>query len=82
MHAIEATLDKGKLVLNEPLPSNIKSAKVIILLEDVPEVALPAQILTPQAVSSEQDFESLSIASFFGGESDENTDWERYFGLK
>lgn len=82
MHAIEATLDHGKLLLSEPLPAGVKSARVIILVEDAPSLAMPAQVLTPQAVSAEQEFEALSLAGFYDNDSDQNVDWEQYFGLK
>ena len=82
MHAIEATLDHGKLLLSEPLPANVNSARVIILVEDAPSLAMPAQVLTPQAVSAEQEFDALSLAGFVDRATDENVNWERYFGLK
>ena len=40
------------------------------------------RILTVRVISSEEDFESLGIASFFEKQRDESVDWDEYFDVK
>ena len=83
MHAIEATLENGSITLLEPLPAHIHKARVVILFEDaLPAAAVPAAILKSISPSAEAQFDALALAAWADDSVDENTDWERHFGLK
>ncbi len=81
MQAIEGTLDDGRLTLFSPLPTGIHRARVVVLVEDAPAPALPAQELRETPVLAENEFSALSLAAWADDSIDEDVDWEAYFEL-
>ena len=85
MLAIKAYYSNGRIELIEPMPEHIHSAElniVVIPSELKSEVIIPADTSQVTKKSSEDDFKSIGMASFFDSEDDSDVDWEECFGLK
>lgn len=85
MIAISADYKDGKITFIEPMPIQIRKAKLTIVVEpeDEPEkISIPAQEFMVMEKSSESDYKLIGLNSFFDTEDDKNINWEDYFGLK
>ncbi len=67
MLAVKGYYEKGIIELLEPLPAEIQSAELTI-------VVIPK--------NAEDDFKQISLNAFLNSEDDADVDWEDYFGLK
>ena len=67
MLAVKGYYEKGIIELLEPLPAEIQSAELTI-------VVIPK--------NTEDDFKKISLNAFLNSEDDADVDWEDYFGLK
>ena len=84
MLAIKAHYHQGRIEFIEPMPTDILSAElniIVIPLAGKTETAIPADEYM-QARSSEEEFKQIGLSAFFDTEDDCNVDWEDYFGLK
>lgn len=85
MLAIKAKYNKGRVQFIEPMPANIVSAELNIIVipsEKKVEGVIPADEYFLQARSSEEEFKHIGLAAFFDTDDDANVDWEECFGLK
>ena len=85
MITIKAYYKDGKITLIEPIPAQIRKAKLTIMIEpeDKPDVrAIPAQEFMVMEKDSEAEYKLIGLNSFFDTEDDKNINWEDYFGLK
>lgn len=85
MLAIKARYNQGRIELIEPMPANILSAELNIIVipsEIKVENAIPADEYHVRTRSSEEEFKQIGLAAFFDTDDDVNVDWEDCFGLK
>jgi len=85
MLAIKAQYNKGRIDLIEPMPADILSAElniVVIPFEKKVETIIPADEHHIRTQSSEEEFKKIGLAAFFDTDDDSNVDWEDCFGLK
>lgn len=85
MLAVKACYEDGRIVLIEPVPPNIKKAKLIIIIDFEEETIDNYMLLNNCSIFkpySEEDFQALGLFNFFDTKDDANIDWEVYFGLK
>ncbi len=85
MLAIKAQYNLGRIELIEPMPANILSAELNIIVipsEKKAEAVIPSDAYHVQMRSSEQEFKQIGLAAFFDTDDDANVDWEDCFGLK
>ncbi len=76
MIAIKGVYENEQIKLYDKIPSYIKKAKLIVIIE-------PEEIEKKINISeSEDDFRLLGVYNFFNTEDDKNIDWEECFGLK
>jgi len=86
MLAIKAKYEKGHIQLLEPMPPDIESAELHVIV--IPEsrgqsnLNISAQEYRVQPGNSEAEFKAIGLAAFFDTEDDANIDWEEHFGLK
>jgi limonene-1,2-epoxide hydrolase len=84
MLAIKARYNRGIIELLEPIPADIISAElniVVIPSEPKEETVIPQDSNHTCVRSSEEEFKLIGLAAFFDTEDDANVDWEDYFGL-
>jgi hypothetical protein len=67
MLTVKGYYEKGTIKLLEPLPTEIRSAELTIMV-------------TPK--NTEEDFKQISLNAFLNSEDDADIDWEDYFGIK
>ena len=85
MLAIRAQYSAGRIELIEPMPANILSAELNIIVipsEKTNETTIPAAEYHVRRKSSEEEFKQIGLAAFFDTDDDANVDWEAYFELK
>ena len=85
MIAVKALYDQGRIEFIEPIPANIATAElniVVIPSDSISAVGNPADTLRVRGKSSEEDFKEIGLAAFFDTDDDTNVDWEDYFGLE
>ena len=85
MLVLKANYDKGVITLIEPMPENIKTAKLTVVVENIDndeKLVIPANEYTSTAKESEAEYKLIGLHSFFDTEDDKNINWEDYFGLK
>lgn len=85
MLAIKARYNRGRIELIEPIPADIISAELNIIIipsEEKAETAIPAGEYHVSTRASEEEFKQIGLAAFFDTNDDANVDWEDYFGLK
>ena len=84
MIAIKANYKDGKITFIEPMPVQIKKAKLTIVVEpdtDPEKLTIPAQEFMVREKDSESEYKLIGLNSFFDTEDDKNINWEDYFGL-
>ncbi len=85
MIAIRADYKDGKITLIEPMPEQIRSAKLTIVVEpenDPEKITIPDKEFIVMEKDSETEYKLIGLNSFFNTEDDKNINWEDYFGLK
>ncbi len=85
MLAIKANYIDGKITFIEPMPVQIKKARLTIVVEpenDFEKTPIPAQQFIVLEKDYESEYELIGLKSFFDTEDDKNINWEEYFGLK
>lgn len=85
MLAIKAHYHQGRIEFIEPMPADILSAELNIIVipsKSIAETAIPADEYDKRTDSSEEEFKQIGLAAFFDTDDDFNVDWEDYFGLK
>lgn len=84
MLAIKAQYNAGRIELIEPMPADILSAELNIIVipsEKANETAIPDAMYHARRRSSEEEFRQIGLAAFFNTEDDADVDWEAYFEL-
>jgi len=71
MIAVKAIYENGQISFSEPIPENIKKAKLTVVIE-------PDDLIAER----ETDFSRMGIVNFFGSDDDRQVDWEDHFGIK
>jgi len=85
MLAIKGYYKQGHIELAEPMPADIQSAElniVVIPAQNSGRPAIPAEDYCVQRHTSEEEFKQIGLASFFDTDDDAKVDWEECFGLK
>ena len=85
MLAIKAQYNKGCIELLEPMPVNILSAElnIIVIPSEIKVTnAIPSDEYHVRTRTSEEEFRQIGLAAFFDTDDDANVDWEDCFGLK
>ena len=85
MLAIKAQYSQGRIEFIEPMPANIQSAELNIIVipsEKYAKVTIPADEYQARTRSSEEEFKQIGLAAFFDTDDDASVDWEDCFGLK
>ncbi|MCK9362303.1 MAG: hypothetical protein M0P74_01690 [Syntrophales bacterium] len=85
MLAIKAQYKAGRIELIEPIPADILSAELNIIVipsEETNETTIPAAEYHARRRSSDEEFKQIGLAAFFDTNDDANVDWEAYFELK
>ena len=85
MLALKARYNLGRIELLEPIPADIVSAELTIIVipsEKTNETKIPAEEAQLRGRSSDDGFKQIGLAAFFDTEDDADVDWEDYFGLK
>lgn len=85
MLAIRAQYNAGRIELIEPIPADILSAELNIIVipsEKMNETTIPAAEYHLRGRSSDEEFKQIGLAAFFDADDDANVDWEEYFELK
>ena len=85
MLAIKAQYIHGRIEFIEPIPADILSAELnIIVIPSVinVETAIPSDEYLVRIRTSEEEFKQIGLAAFFDSDDDANVDWEDCFGLK
>lgn len=85
MIAIRADYIDGKITFIEPMPVQIRKAKLTIVVEpeNEPEkISIPEKEYMVMEKDSEAEYKLIGLHSFFDTEDDKNINWEDYFGLK
>lgn len=85
MIAIRADYKDGKITFIEPMPDQIKTARLTIVVEpdyESPGINIPDKEFKVMEKDSETEYKLIGLHSFFDSEDDKNIDWEDYFGLK
>ncbi|MBU1858269.1 MAG: hypothetical protein KKC28_14925 [Verrucomicrobia bacterium] len=85
MLAIKGYYRQGHIELAEPIPSDIQSAElkiVVIPSQDSGKSAIPADAYHVRCHTSEKEFKQIGLTAFFDTDDDVHVDWEKYFGLK
>lgn len=85
MLTIKGYYRQGHIELAEPIPSDIQSAElniVVIPSQDSGKLAIPADAYHVRRHASEEEFRQIGLAAFFDTDDDAQVDWEKYFGLK
>lgn len=80
MLAVKGRYHDGKVELLEPIPSNISSANLTIVV--LPETAENGGRQSSPEASLENEFELLGGVDFVTTSDDSGIDWEKHFGLK
>lgn len=85
MLALKAQYNQGRIKLLEPMPKDIVSAELNIIVipsEQKHKISIPADADHVQEPSSEYEFKQIGLAAFFDTDDDADVDWEDCFGLK
>ena len=85
MIAIRADYIDGKITFIEPMPVQIRKAKLTIVVdpENEPEkISIPDKEYLVMEKDSETEYKLIGLHSYFDTEDDKNINWEDYFGLK
>ena len=85
MLVLKANYDNGVITLIEPMPENIKTAKLTVVVENIDndeKLVIPGIEFNSTAKESETEYKLIGLHSFFNSEDDKNINWEDYFGLK
>ncbi|MFZ4854814.1 MAG: hypothetical protein ACOYL3_00325 [Desulfuromonadaceae bacterium] len=85
MLAIKAQYNHGRIEFIEPIPANILSAElnIIVIPSEINiEAVIPADEYHVRSRPSEEEFKQIGLAAFFDTDDDANVDWEDCFGLK
>jgi hypothetical protein len=85
MLAIKAQYNKGRIELLEPMPDDILSAELNIIVipsEKKADSVIPSSEYHVHKRSSEDEFKQIGLAAFFETDDDADVDWEDCFGLK
>lgn len=85
MLAIKGYYRQGHIELAEPIPSDIQSAELNIVImpsQDSGKSATPADADYTPCHTSEEEFKQIGLAAFLDTDDDADVDWEKYFGLK
>lgn len=82
MQAVKALYKEGKIQLLAPLQGVTEAELFVIVLDKVEQTGNAVTTFSPVEVSSEQEFMSLGLASFFDTNEDKNVDWEEMFDVK
>jgi len=85
MLALKADYKNGKITFIEPMPDEIKHARLTIVVEPADEpvyYTIPAQEFAVMDKDTEAEYKLIGLNSFFDSENDKNIDWEDFFGLK
>ena len=85
MLAIKAQYRHGRIEFIEPMPADILSAELNIIVipsEKKAEVSIPSDAFHIRQRSSEDEFSQIGLAAFFDTDDDADVDWEECFGLK
>jgi len=70
MLAVKANYENGKVSFSEPFPTDIKKAKLIILIQ------------TEDEEKNIDDFHLLGYDNFSDCDNDSQIDWKEHFGLE
>ena len=85
MLAIKAQYRQGRIEFIEPMPADILSAELNIIVipsEKKSEAFIPSDEYRIRQRSSEDEFRQIGLAAFFDTDDDADVDWEECFGLK
>lgn len=85
MLTIKGYYRRGHIELAEPIPSDIQSAElniVVIPSQDSGKSARPADVYRGRCHTSEEEFKQIGLTAFFDTDDDVHVDWEKYFGLE
>jgi len=85
MIAIRADYKDGKIIFIEPMPDQIRNARLTIVVEPENEsekITIPDKEFMVMELDSEAEYKLIGLKSFFDSEDDKNINWEDYFGLK
>ncbi|HEC00258.1 MAG TPA: hypothetical protein ENI91_01065 [Sphingomonadales bacterium] len=85
MLAIKAKYEKGRIELLEPIPAEVETAELNIVVipskkKNAPKIS--ADEFIARTKTSEEEFKQIGLAAFFDNDNDADIDWEDYFGLK
>jgi hypothetical protein len=70
MLAVKANYENGKVSFSEPFPTDIKRAKLLILIQSEDDG------------KNIDDFHLLGYNNFSDSDNDSKVDWEKHFGLE
>ena len=81
MLAVKARYYRGVIQLLEPIPAEIVSAElnIIVIPSELPAESAPAADACHG--SAELEFKAIGLAGFADAEDDVDVDWEEHFGL-
>jgi len=85
MLAVKGYYQNNKIILLEPLPEEVQEAElnIIVLPKDTKsETSPPGGKFPVRKMTSEEEFKSIGVSSFFETDDDADVDWEDCFGLK
>lgn len=81
MLAVKARYYRGVIELLEPMPAEIVSAELNIIVIPSELTAEPAPPAEARHCSAELEFKAIGLAGFADAEDDADVDWEEHFGL-
>lgn len=82
MQTVKALYKEGKIQLLTPIQGVDEAELFIIVLDKDEQATAQTKTFSPQQTSSEEDFKSIGLASFFDGNEDNDVDWENFFNAK
>lgn len=82
MQAIKAIYKEGNIQLLSPMPEVEEAELFIIVLDKNDQAHGTAKSFRAETLSSEDEFKTIGLTSFFDTEDDSNVDWEEMFDVK
>lgn len=82
MQAIKAIYKEGNIHLLSPLVGVREAELFVIVLDKDDQASGVAKSFRTEASSSEEEFQTIGLTSFFDTEDDNNVDWEELFDVK
>jgi len=82
MQAVKALYKHGHIELLEPLNDVEEAELYIVVLDKKEKNSDVIQSFVPIEKSSESEFKSVGLASYFATDEDNDVDWEEVFDVK